>query len=451
MTRCSACPGVHTPLPPDGPGTPGGLLFIGEAPGVQEEKRQQVFIGRTGEEVNGHYLPLAGLRRKDVTFCNAIACLPDTNDHKLKPSNKRHLELLNTCARHHLYPLIDRMQPQLIVPLGSFACRATIPGLDLEVEHGIPKPSFMGETFPMYHPALGMYEPKKMLQIRTDWHRLGLHLQERLVVPVDDYPTPDYREVTHVDELSEIRDDLPLGCDTESGRNGAFCFTYSPHPGAGRLIRAQRVDLLTAFAKKAQGRTSHNPLLFHSWGHDAPVTREMGMEFEHRSIVDTMAEVYHLGHLPQGLKTLGWRLLGMEMQDFLDLVKPHSNTLSLRYYELAAQIPWAKPPQELVPDKHGELKLYSPQSMNTKFKRFFTDYAKDPEKDPIEMWDNWEESQPMIEAALGPWPGLDIGHAPFDQVLHYACRDADATLRLWYWILYMRRNVRRLSQELWGM
>lgn len=452
VDRCSLCPVAHTPLPPDGPGTVGGVLFVGEAPGINEEKRKRVFVGRTGDEVNSHYLPLAGLRRDMVTFANTIACLPNTSDHKLNPANKRHLELMNVCARHHLYPLIDQMKPKLIVPLGSFACRALTPGLDLEVEHGFPRDSFIGpEAFPMYHPALGMYEPKKMLQIRTDWHRLGLHLKKRLVLPEDEYPHPDYKEITHADELDEIEDDLPLGADTESGRDGPFCLTYSPKPGVGRLIRAERRDLLRLFEKKTRGRTARNPILFHMWPYDSPVTREMGMAIDSRSVVDTMVEVYHLGNLPQGLKALGRRILGMAMQDFLDLVPPFSNQLVLRYYELAAQIPWAKPPQELRADKFGELKLYSPQSMNTKFKRFFTDYGKDPEKDPIEMWDNWEDAHDMIEGALGPWPGLDIRHVPFEQALVYACRDADATLRLWAWILYMRRNVRRLSQELWGI
>jgi hypothetical protein len=55
----------------------------------------------------------------------------------------------------------------------------------------------------------------------------------------------------------------------------------------------------------------------------------------------------------------------------------------------------------------------------------------------------------MIEEELGPWPGMDIRHAPFEQVIHYACRDADATLRLYHLIKKMRPFVRKFSQELW--
>ena len=55
-----------------------------------------------------------------------------------------------------------------------------------------------------------------------------------------------------------------------------------------------------------------------------------------------------------------------------------------------------------------------------------------------------------VPAALGPWPGRDIRYAPFDKVLRYACRDADATLRLWLREQQMTRRIRKTTQERWG-
>lgn len=177
----------------------------------------------------------------------------------------------------------------------------------------------------------------------------------------------------------------------------------------------------------------------------------MGIHLPYRYVVDTMARVFHLGNLPQGLKALAYRELGMTMQDFDDVVTPHSSLNVLHYYHIASTMKWDRPEEELVQDdKTGLWKLYKPQSMNTKLKRFFTDYSKNPAKDIFEMWTkNWVAQQSMIEAECGEWPGKCISHVPFEQTLHYACRDADALLRLWPVLKAMSRQVRHYSQEQW--
>lgn len=141
----------------------------------------------------------------------------------------------------------------------------------------------------------------------------------------------------------------------------------------------------------------------------------------------------------------------MDMQDFEDVVKPYSTQEVLRYYRLAYAETWEKPEPQTVRDEAGRWTLYKPQSMSTKLKRFFTDYQKSPEtKDIFKMWtENWTESQTMLEERLGPWPGMDIRHVPFEEVLPYACRDADALGRLWPVLQRMARLTRRYPQEQW--
>lgn len=454
MDRCSLCPGVNHCIPPDGPAD-ADLMFIGEAPGYQEQhaKVPRVFIGKTGDEVNRHYLPLAGLRRDGVVFTNAIRCLPISSGGKLDASRAKDMALLQSCAERHLFPSIERRGhlPQLLIPLGAFACRAVCPDIDLELQHGIPVMTAWGiPAFPMYHPALGIHEPKKMLHIRTDWQRLKEYLHGTLQIAEDIYESPDYQEIHTCAELRELDPSLPLAGDTESTRNREpFCLTYSQRAGQARLIRASRHDLLRELGQiLTQWRA---PILFHNWLYDWPVTEAMGLRFPHKLMVDTMARVFHLGNLPQGLKALAYRELGMTMQDFDDVVTPYSSQNVLFYYELARSMDWPKPEEELVQDdKTGLWKLYKPQSMNTKLKRFFTDYGKNPEKDIFAMWtDNWVEQQAMIEAECGPWPGKCISHVPFDKVLYYACRDADALRRLWPRIQHMNARVRHVSQEHW--
>lgn len=450
MSRCPLCPNVHTCVPVHGPRTRGGLLFVGEAPGSTEDKRGLPFVGKTGEEVDRHYLPLAGLRRQDVTFDNAISCLPDTPGGKLDPKKEKHLQLLQSCAEHHLYPLIEQMQPSVIVPMGGFACRAVFgEAFDLELRHGIPTESPWGATFPMYHPALGMHEPKKMLYIRTDWDRLRKYLRGGLSVPGDEYAgLEDYAEVTDAREIYSLDAALPLACDTESSPSaGPYCLTYSQYPGTGRLIRSERDDLLSSFQHTLERHQT--AILFHNWLYDWSVCDAMGLVFPHQRVVDTMAVVYHLGNLPQGLKALAFRELGMTMQDFEDVVTPHSRERALDYYERASFETWPKPEPQMVPGADGTLKLYKPQGLNTKLKRFFTDFRKNPTLDVFERWANWEESHAQIEAVMGPFPGKDIAHVPFEQALHYACRDADALGRLWPILKKMRTLVRRYGQETW--
>lgn len=449
ITRCTLCPGTNACLEPDGPGE-ADILFIGEAPGAQENRKGRVFIGKTGDEVNRHYLPLAGLRRDRVLFTNAIRCFPVTPGGKLDPKNKAHLALLDACAAHHLYPLIERLQPKLLVPLGAFAIRSLgLENYSLDVGHGIPTTSAWGiPVFPMYHPALGIHEPKKMLHIRTDWHRLRSYLSGRLALPADTTET-DYSEVTDAREIADLDPTQPLAGDTESKRGGEpFCLTFSQAAGTGRLINAGRTDLLAAF--QTQLDRWEAPILFHNWLYDWAVTERMGLRFPYRRIVDTMAFVYRLGNLPQGLKALAFRECGMEMQDYEDVVSPHSTERVLDYYRALQAMDWPKPAEELVQDsKTGLWKLYKPQSLSTKLKRFFTDYRKNPEKDVFKTWENWEVHHAELTAVAGEWPGMCISHVPFHLTLQYACRDTDALIRLWPILLRMKANVRHTTQERW--
>lgn len=456
MDRCSLCPGIHNCVSASTPECNDytGPMFIGEAPGKMEDERQRVFIGKTGQEFNEHYLPILGLRRENVYITNAIKCLPPGPKGKLDMNRQKDVDLLLSCADHHLYPEIASISPTILVPMGAFACYALDPGINLELQHGIPLETSWGTVFPMYHPAGGIHEPKKMLLIRNDFIRLGKYLKGKLRLPVDEHPAPDYQYVNAdqlLDEYINCNDYTgALSCDTEVTRHKEpFCLTFTTAPGMGSLIKADDKDALGIFQSMLDRWTG--PILFHNWLFDGDVVRAMGLRFPEHLIVDTMVRCFHLGNLPQGLKALAYRLLGMKMQDFMDLVRPYSTPIALEYLRSAQQHEWPKPDEQLVRDESGKWKLYKPQSMSTKLKRFFTDYSKNPSKDVFSMWsDNWEDSHQLIESVMGPWPGLDIRHVPFDKVIHYACRDVDALIRLWPVLEHMRHQVRRKPQEHWG-
>ncbi len=176
----------------------------------------------------------------------------------------------------------------------------------------------------------------------------------------------------------------------------------------------------------------------------------MGLEFPIKRMRDTMERAFLLGNLPQGLKALAYRELGMEMTDYMDVVLPWSKPHVFDYYRMAYMMDWPKPEPIKYRDNEGEIRIKKPQSMKTKLGRFFTDYAKNPDKDLFKMWEeNWTDSQEMIEEKLGRWPGSDIAHVPWEIAMHYAIRDADADLRMNTVMDHMMKQVRKTTQDRW--
>ena len=371
---------------------------------------------------------------------------------------EKDIELLNSCSEHHLYPEIERAKPKIIIPMGAFACRAIDPDINLELQHGMPVQTIRGLAFPMYHPAGGIHEPKKMLQIRTDWTRLNKFLKHKLRIAVDQFEGMEQYEL--ISCPADIHSILagyhasPLACDTESTRQRSpFCLTLSAEPGTGFLIKADDLETLEAVQQEID--IWRGPILWHNWLYDMDVVRKMGLAFPRKLIRDTMVMAFHLGNIPQGLKALAYRELGMVMQDFDDLVTPHSDKRVLEYYRQCLAEDWGKPEEQIIrDDKTGKWKSYKPQGFNAKIRRFFNDLEKNPAKNIYEMWTkNWSVNQGEIQERMGEWPGKCISYAAEDDwasTLKYACRDADATLRLYPILMRMQHNVRRTVQEHWG-
>ena len=455
MQRCPLCPGINNVVPSDGP-EDADLVFVGEAPGKDENKKLKPFIGKTGDEVNRGYLPLCNLRRENVLFTNAIRCLPP-GIGRLNSKRDADLQMLQSCAECHLYPELEAARPELIIPMGAFACRAIDPDIDLEIHHGFPLDTSRGTVFPMYHPAGGIHEPKKMLQIRTDWTRLNKYLKGKLKLPKDHFAGIEQYELITDPELVtatlESYRHMSMSCDTEITRQKIpYCLTFSTEPGTGFMILADDKACLAAFQEELN--QWRGVILFHNWLFDRDVVIRMGLKFPEKRIRCTMLMAFHLGNIPQGLKALAYRELGMTMMDFDDLVTPCAVPRVLEYYRDCFVEEWDRPEPQLERDKDGKWKLYKPQSFTTKLKRFFKDYEKNPLKDVFEMWTkNWEPLQAEVEERVGPWPGKCITYAAEDRwedTLRYACRDADATIRLYPVLKRMIRNMRKTVAENWG-
>jgi uracil-DNA glycosylase len=138
------------------------LMFVGEAPGAEEDKQGLPFVGRSGKLLDKLLMEELGLRRDQVWVSNIVKCRPPGNRDPLPDE-------IETC-RPYLEQQIEMIRPKVIVTLGRFAAQ-----LLLETKEGITKlrgksyPFRTGVLIPTFHPAAvlrGGGEP--LAQMRAD-------------------------------------------------------------------------------------------------------------------------------------------------------------------------------------------------------------------------------------------------------------------------------------------
>lgn len=92
-------------------------LFVGEAPGAQEDKQGEAFVGRAGQLLNS-MLSAIGMQRDDVYICNVLKCRP--------PNNRDPLGEEVTKCLPYLQRQIELAAPEKIITLGAFATKALL-------------------------------------------------------------------------------------------------------------------------------------------------------------------------------------------------------------------------------------------------------------------------------------------------------------------------------------
>ena len=145
------------------------LMFVGEAPGAEEDKQGLPFVGRSGKLLDRLMFEEMGLTRDRVYIANVNKCRP--------PGNRDPLPDEIAACRPYLERQIELIAPKVIVTLGSFATQ-----LLLETKEGITKLRGRAHShasgavvIPTFHPAAvlrGGGEP--MAQMRADLVRAKL-------------------------------------------------------------------------------------------------------------------------------------------------------------------------------------------------------------------------------------------------------------------------------------
>ena len=288
------------------------------------------------------------------------------------------------------------------------------------------------------------------------------------------------------DEIGKDWHGLPLGEDTESlPDDSPYCMTFSMSPGTGRLIYARNTSLLADYRNMV---TELDPLhLFHNYLHDVIPFEQWSIPI--KKFRDTMVMAYNLclggggddedteskaGRGSLSLKVLSYRHLAMTMTSFKDTVTPHSLPYVLDWMKRGRQL--LSPGVPLhdarcwncghMPQGHGgktgrgrctqcpcrgfkkapkpkakeEDKQYT--LLHRKLNTIITNVEQgklDSKGHPADPWHRYNEwpdyDHTVLLDNLGPLPLRSIEHVPEPELLNYAVRDPDATLRLYYYLV----------------
>lgn len=140
------------------------IVFIGEAPGKNEDLSGLPFVGAAGKFLND-MLSQAGLERKDVYITNIVKYRP--------PNNRDPLPDEKVAFWPYLLRQLEIINPKVIITLGRHSMEYFLPGLKIGEIHGQPQTVQVGGQgfviMPLYHPAAALYNGSLRQTLITDF------------------------------------------------------------------------------------------------------------------------------------------------------------------------------------------------------------------------------------------------------------------------------------------
>lgn len=162
--KCELCEGRTNTVP--GFGNPNArVMFIGEAPGKNEDLQGRPFVGSAGKYLT-ELLGYAGLTREEIFIGNVLKCRPPSNRNP-KP------EEIQLCTPY-LRDQVRAIGPEFLVTMGNFSTKFIlkteqgITGL-----HGKVVQAGRFKVYPVFHPAAAIYDRSKRTALEEDFRALG--------------------------------------------------------------------------------------------------------------------------------------------------------------------------------------------------------------------------------------------------------------------------------------
>ena len=493
--RCPTCPGDCSVVPSDGPSHIDRCpyVFIGEAPGRDEDSYSRPFIGRAGREFNEALLPLAGFDRSQIYLTNTRKCRPPNNR---KPSRNEVI----SCGTHFLPYELELTKPELIVLMGGTACSLLEldprnEPIDLEVHHGRARQAYLFDNlywiFPTYHPALGLHDSNKIRHIRQDFIDLRRYIDDGFTGPTDQYTgtesyyllgmddsAPDYlRHCLQLAQRTRARKatgaTITIATDTESVLNKFWSWQVSIEHGKSIMGFATDRESVKAYLELL---SLSDKIVMHHAKHDHSELLKEGISIPWCKIEDTMSMAYRLGE-SQGLKALAGRHCGMKMKAYMDVVKPHSRIHVLEWLDsILLELPSIEQHYLTAKKKEPRTKRVK-NPLLTKIGALMRNIADKPTFDPWDSWSTFCDNtfseadgnrikgrktfEPEKAGILAHWinwvqtkygtmPTVGLDKVPIAEAKYYACRDSDANLRVYDALDIMEREFgKQVTRNNW--
>ena len=139
------------------------IVFIGEAPGKNEDLKGLPFVGAAGKFLD-EMLAGIGLKREDVYITNIVKYRPPNNRDPLPDEKAAFLPFLSS--------QLEAIVPKLVVTLGRHSMDSLLPGLQISRVHGQPK-RYQGQVYlPLFHPAAALYNGAMRQTLIDDFARI---------------------------------------------------------------------------------------------------------------------------------------------------------------------------------------------------------------------------------------------------------------------------------------
>lgn len=157
------------------------IMFIGEAPGANEDKTGVPFCGQAGQVLNS-LLASVGVKREDVYIANILKDRPPANR---EPA----MEEIVACTPY-LLRQIAIIEPEIIATLGNYATHfilekfgvpdsrlgiSRLRGKKFAVQDSVTQKSYI--IIPLYHPAVAVYNSQSLDDLKKDFKIIGEQLK----------------------------------------------------------------------------------------------------------------------------------------------------------------------------------------------------------------------------------------------------------------------------------
>lgn len=187
-SKCRLCKTRINAVPGEG-SLNAKLVFVGEAPGAQEDSEGRPFVGRSGMLLNDFLLKI-GLSRQQVWIGNVIKCRPPENRDPM-------VDELRACTPY-IQSQLDLIEPKIVATLGRIAMNYFLPNAKISTAHGKPFKYKNKIIFPIYHPAAALRNPNLKEVMYKDF----LILKELLNKETKDIKLEGEKVVAEADEIS---------------------------------------------------------------------------------------------------------------------------------------------------------------------------------------------------------------------------------------------------------